>query len=184
MEAVDPISGQLILVNGPSRGGKSRWAEHLLSQSSIVTYIATSACRPDDMDWQKRLLLHRQRRPEHWMLLECEANLSAALAEIDPNSDLLIDSLGGFVAWHLEAADEEWDVLVNALLDDLSNLKRLCVVVIEETGWGVVPPTAVGGLFRDRLGALAQLLDAKAARSWLVLQGRAIDLHAVSRPVP
>ena len=120
MEEVDPTSGQLILVNGPSRGGKSRWAEHLLSQSSLVTYIATSACRPDDMDWQKRLLLHRQRRPEHWMLLECEANLSAALAEVDPHSDLLIDSLGGFVAWHLEATDEQWDALVKALLDVLS----------------------------------------------------------------
>ena len=56
--------------------------------------------------------------------------------------------------------------------------------VIEETGWGVVPPTAIGGLFRDRLGALAQRLDRQATRSWLVLQGRAVDLHAFSEPVP
>ena len=57
-------------------------------------------------------------------------------------------------------------------------------MVIEETGWGVVPPTAIGGLFRDRLGALAQRLDRQAVASWLVVQGRALDLHALGVPVP
>ena len=184
MEEVDSASGQLVLVNGPSRGGKSRWAEYLLRESAAVTYLATSARRPDDVDWQKRLLLHQERRPEHWTLLECEAELSAGLAAVDPDSDVLIDSLGGFVAWHLESTDEQWEVFVQALLLALSNLNGVCIVVIEETGWGVVPPTAVGGLFRDRLGALAQRLDRQASRSWLVLQGRAVDLHALSRPVP
>ena len=184
MEEVDSVSGQLVLVNGPSRGGKSRWAEYLLRESAVVTYLATSARRPDDVDWQKRLLLHQERRPEHWTLLECEAELSAGLAAVDPDSDVLIDSLGGFVAWHLESTDEQWEVFVQALLLALSNLNGVCIVVIEETGWGVVPPTAVGGLFRDRLGALAQRLDRQASRSWLVLQGRAVDLHAFSRPVP
>ena len=56
--------------------------------------------------------------------------------------------------------------------------------MIEETGWGVVPPTRVGGLFRDRLGALAQQLDRVADAAWLVLQGRALDLHALGRVVP
>ena len=56
--------------------------------------------------------------------------------------------------------------------------------MIEETGWGVVPPTQIGGLFRDRLGQLAQQLDQIADVSWLVLQGRAVDLRAISHPVP
>jgi adenosylcobinamide kinase / adenosylcobinamide-phosphate guanylyltransferase len=47
-----------------------------------------------------------------------------------------------------------------------------------------VPPTAIGGLFRDRLGALAQRLEGQASRSWLVVQGRAIDLHQVGQRVP
>ena len=139
MEEVDSASGQLVLVNGPSRGGKSRWAEYLLSESGAVTYVATSARRPDDADWQKRLVLHQERRPAHWTLLECEAELSSALTAVDPESDVLIDSLGGFVAWHLETTDEQWDLLVQALLLALSDLKRSCIVVIEETGWGVVP---------------------------------------------
>ena len=59
-----------------------------------------------------------------------------------------------------------------------------CVVVIEETGWGVVPPTRIGGVFRDRLGALAQKLDGVADDAWLVVQGRALDLHALGHRVP
>ena len=61
---------------------------------------------------------------------------------------------------------------------------QTCVVVIEETGWGVVPPTRIGGCFRDRLGFLAQRLDREADAAWLVLQGRAVDLHALSQRVP
>ena len=58
------------------------------------------------------------------------------------------------------------------------------MVVIEETGWGVVPPTRIGGLFRDRLGALAQDLDRIADAAWLVVQGRALDLHGLGCLVP
>ena len=184
MGVPEPQAGELVLVHGPSRGGKSRWAEHLLRDSASVTYIATSARQPDDESWQKRLRLHRERRPDHWLLMECEEKLSQALAGIDPQSDVLVDSLGGFVAWHLEASDQQWEGQVAALIRELCGCRRRCVVVIEETGWGVVPPTAIGGLFRDRLGALAQRLDEQASRSWLVLQGRAVDLHAVSCPVP
>ena len=63
-------------------------------------------------------------------------------------------------------------------------MQQTCVLVIEETGWGVVPPTRIGGRFRDRLGSLAQRLDQEADSAWLVLQGRAIDLHSLSQRVP
>jgi adenosylcobinamide kinase/adenosylcobinamide-phosphate guanylyltransferase len=39
-------------------------------------------------------------------------------------------------------------------------------------------------LFRDRLGTLAQALDPVADAAWLVLQGRALDLHALGQVVP
>ena len=40
-----PVAGQtsrLILVSGPTRSGKSRWAEHLLKHHPVVTYIAVA----------------------------------------------------------------------------------------------------------------------------------------------
>lgn len=174
----------LILVSGPSRSGKSRWAEHLLGHHAAVTYVATSDSRPEDPAWQERMRLHRQRRPEAWQLLECGPALASGLKTIAADRALLIDSLGGFVAWHLELGESQWHATVQELLTALQTRKPPVVLVIEETGWGLVPPTAIGGLFRDRLGALAQHLEGLSSRSWLVVQGRAIDLHQVGHRVP
>ena len=176
--------GSLILVSGPSRGGKSRWAESLLIDEPRVVYIATAAERPDDLDWQNRLRLHRERRPSHWSLVESGADLPAVIAQLQAGEAALIDALGGFVAQHLERDQRCWEQETSQLVDALKRCRCTCVVVIEETGWGVVPPTRIGGLFRDRLGTLAQCLDRQATRSWLVLQGRALDLHRLSHPVP
>lgn len=173
----------LTLVSGPSRCGKSRWAEHLLCGHPAVTYVATSDPRPDDAAWQERLRLHRQRRPEAWQLLECGADLATALERVAPDRALLIDSLGGYVAWHLELNEPQWHTSTQRLLAAVE-ARWQTVLVIEETGWGLVPPTAIGGLFRDRLGGLAQRLETLAQRSWLVVQGRAIDLHQVGVRVP
>jgi len=174
----------LILVSGPSRGGKSRWAESLLSNHADVTYVATSAQRPDDRSWQQRLELHRQRRPEHWHLIECGADLSSALATIDQGQAVLIDALGGFVAWNLDQHDQQWQKKVQILIEQLLAMPQPRVLVAEETGWGVVPATKIGGVFRDRLGQLSERIQQHADQSWLVIQGRALDLQALGHPVP
>ena len=182
--AADLNQSTLVLVSGPSRGGKSRWAEHLLSEDLNVTYVATSPDRPDDQDWQARLELHRRRRPSHWRVVEADPDLTSALLTIPQHSSVLIDALGGFVACHLDDSDEIWNECCNRLIQQLAGMHQTCVLVIEETGWGVVPPTRIGGRFRDRLGSLAQRLDQEADSAWLVLQGRAIDLHSISQRVP
>ena len=68
MVLVDPQvhKSELILVSGPSRGGKSRWAESLLAEDPCVIYIATGTKRDDDPAWVERLRIHRERRPPHW----------------------------------------------------------------------------------------------------------------------
>lgn len=177
-------AGSLVLVHGPARGGKSRWAEALLKDITPVTYVATAPGRPQDASWQERLRLHRLRRPDHWALLEAGPDLPQDLKRVPGNHAVLIDALGGYVAQHLDSDSNIWDRQTERLLNQLSTMGQTCVLVIEETGWGVVPPTAIGGLFRDRLGALAQRLDRQAVASWLVVQGRALDLHALGVPVP
>ena len=176
--------GSLILVSGPSRGGKSRWAESLLTNDPFVIYVATGMKRDDDSAWVERLRIHRERRPSHWSLLEPGPDLIQSLQTIEPRQSVLVDSLGGFVASHLDMDGPAWTKHSDDLITTLAHLSSKCVVVIEETGWGVVPATQIGGLFRDRLGQLAQQLDQIADLSWLVLQGRAVDLRAISHPVP
>ena len=182
-----PASGfdrSLILVSGPARSGKSRWAEHLLRSHPVVTYIATGASRPDDLEWQKRLQAHRDRRPTHWTVAESGGELVQLLETLAPGQSVLIDALGGFVSHHLELEATEWTLLCERLVASIAKSNCTCVLVVEETGWGVVPPTRIGGLFRDRLGALAQQLDRIADAAWLVVQGRALDLHSLSHVVP
>jgi adenosylcobinamide kinase/adenosylcobinamide-phosphate guanylyltransferase len=66
----------------------------------------------------------------------------------------------------------------------MESCKGTVIVVSEQAGWGVVPPTAIGGLFRDRLGELEQQVMAVATTGWLVVAGRAIDLLTNSMVVP
>jgi adenosylcobinamide kinase/adenosylcobinamide-phosphate guanylyltransferase len=175
----------LTLVTGPSRSGKSRWAEHLALRSGRpVTYIATGPCLDGDACWSERLALHRRRRPADWTTWEVEGQLSAALKQAPAERLLLIDSLGTWLAHHLELDTDAWEREQEQLLSALQHCCSPTLIVAEETGWGVVPPTAIGGRFRDRLGALQQRLLPRCSEAWLVVHGRAIDLLRLSRPVP
>ncbi|WP_255090082.1 bifunctional adenosylcobinamide kinase/adenosylcobinamide-phosphate guanylyltransferase [Synechococcus sp. Tobar12-5m-g] len=175
----------LTLVSGPSRSGKSRWAEHLAANSGLpVLYIATGPLRHGDDAWRQRLELHRQRRPASWPTWEVAGGLSEALDRVEPGQLLLIDSLGTWLAHHLALESGEWAHCQAELLKALGRCRSAQLIVCEETGWGVVPATAIGGRFRDRLGSLQQQLHQRCLASWLVLHGRALNLLALSQPVP
>jgi adenosylcobinamide kinase / adenosylcobinamide-phosphate guanylyltransferase len=175
----------LTLVLGPARSGKSRWAEHLATLSGKgVVYVATGWAADGDPAWEQRLAQHRQRRPPGWGCLEVAADLAPALAPLQADQVALIDSLGSWVAHGLSLADDDWADACQALLQAIQGCRADLVFVSEQTGWGVVPPTAIGGLFRDRLGVVEQRLVALAHTSWLVVAGRAVNLTALGHPVP
>ena len=66
----------LISITGPIKSGKSKLAEFLITEHDPVTYIATSKPRPIDSDWQDRIDIHRQRRPDSWKLIEHPKDIS------------------------------------------------------------------------------------------------------------
>jgi adenosylcobinamide kinase/adenosylcobinamide-phosphate guanylyltransferase len=111
-------------------------------------------------------------------------DLAASLGEVPAGHQLLIDSLGTWLAHHLDLDGSGWERCEADLLQALTHCRAPQVLVCEETGWGVVPATAIGGRFRDRLGLLQQRLQLISSASWLVLQGRALDLGLLSHPVP
>jgi adenosylcobinamide kinase/adenosylcobinamide-phosphate guanylyltransferase len=175
----------LVLVSGPAASGKSRWAEHLAQASGrLVVVLATGPDRPDDASWQRRLERHRQRRPASWRTVEVGGALATALQALSGEEVALVDSLGTWVAAHLESDAVLWEGALDSLLAALGACSAAVVLVCEETGWGVVPMTAVGGRFRDRLGELQQRLTPLCEASWLVLQGRAIPLSQLGVVVP
>ncbi len=173
----------MILVTGPSRGGKSRWAEHLMSELTDVVYIASCMAITGDPQWNQRIEVHKLRRPSHWRLVEAPQDLSFTIQQFR-TSNILIDSLGGFVAQNLKLTETEWAKCIRILIEIIQLHKTKIIIVIEETGWGVIPSSSDGILFRDRLGSLAQLLEVSSTHSWLVIQGRAINLKQIGIPVP
>lgn len=175
----------LTLICGPAGGGKSRWAEHLASCSGRqVVYLATGPLLPDDADWQQRLERHRRRRPAQWLCREVGAELAPALSELRDGQIALIDSLGTWVAAWLDADAPLWCRCCDLLMEALRRSHAPLLLVCEEVGWGVVPSSVAGGRFRQRLAELEQRLMADAAAAWLVIAGRALDLHQLSVPVP
>lgn len=184
-DAAAATGPRLELVTGPARSGKSRWAEHrALSSGRAVHYLATGPLLPDDPAWQERLRRHRLRRPGHWRCQEVGLALVPALRQLPPGHLALVDSLGTWVSQGLHLDDSAWDGHCAALLGAVADCPARLVLVSEQVGWGVVPATAIGGLFRDRLGALEDRLGPRCDHLWLVVAGRALDLLPVSQAVP
>ena len=173
---------KIILVTGPSNSGKSRWAEHLISEYEPITYIATAIRNKSDHEWENKLRLHSLRRPDHWNLVETSANLSESIQTLSHH--LIIDSLGGFVSANLEKTEKEWDVIVDEFLTIINNYSYTVVIVTEETGWSLIPITNIGRIFSQRLAILGHKLELMSDESWLVVQNRAINLSETSQRVP
>ncbi len=180
----DQPFNQIITITGPSRSGKSRWAEYLVENHPQVTYVATLQDNPSDLSLSERIRIHRQRRPPEWNLIETTSNLLANLKNIQSPSTILLDSLGGVVAAHLDLNDEEWHHLSKQLASFLLGHLGIVIIVIEEVGWSLVPNTELGIKFSDRLGVISQNFQILSSKSWLVIQGRAIDIKEISVSIP
>ena len=172
----------LILVSGPSRSGKSLWAEKLIQDHSSVIYIATSDFSGDE-NWKLRIKKHQERRPDVWKTIEVNTNLIDVLNDIKSSETILIDSLGGFVSTYLTYNEEKWIYVCEQLVNSLKKSSSFIIIVIEETGWGVIPATRLGNLFMDRIGLLSQQLEFICNESYLIIHGRAINLNLFSLPI-
>ena len=183
-----PISKKycgLITISGPTKSGKSQLAEYLISEQKSINYIATSKPRENDQDWTRRISIHRRRRPESWKLIEYPNDICKAIESIDKHETILIDSLGGLVEQHLIKNDAQWKVFETRLVKYLTKKNNYgFIVVIEEIGWGVVPSTPIGNLFRERLSKLSKLLSRNAIKRWLAVNGTAIDLDRIGYHIP
>ena len=183
-ETLHPTAART-LVCGPSGSGKSRWAEHLASHSpAAVVYLATGPADLEDSSWRQRLERHRRRRPAGWSTWEVQGDLSPGLRQLQTHQLGLVDSLGTWVAAHLDRDSSRWLALHQELLAELGQCQAELGLVCEGVSWGVVPATALGCRFRDRLSVLNRSVAAICTAHWLVVQGRALDLMALGVPVP
>ena len=174
----------LITITGPTRSGKSQLAEFLIKDQTAITYIATSKPRLNDSEWIKRINIHKNRRPKFWKLIEAPNDICYVIESFGHNESILIDSLGGLVEHYLIENDVEWEKFQDKLLMCLKETNSLIIVVSEEVGWGIVPATPIGHLFRERLSTLTSLIRRNSKNCWLTINGTAIDLDKLGELIP
>jgi adenosylcobinamide kinase/adenosylcobinamide-phosphate guanylyltransferase len=188
----------LTVVTGPVRGGKSRFALELaLATGKDVLYVATLALDPADAEMCARVERHRAERGPLRSVEVDEARgptLATVLASGAPGEVLVVDSLGSWLGGLLYGVaeraerdpvglEDELSARSDALRAVLAAARAEVVAVAEEAGWGLVPPTPLGRLFRDLLGRLTAQLARDAGRAYLVVAGHALDLKALGRPI-
>ena len=178
------MSRQLILVLGGARSGKSAFAERLALQGGRVLYVATAEALDSDME--RRIAAHRQQRPAGWGTLEEPLHLATAiLPAMDDYDTCLLDCLTLWVSNLLLSMegnpDAEREILsaTQELLDASEQSSANWIVVSNETGLGVVPPSSLGVAYRDALGRVNQAVAGRADKVYFMVAGLALDLKSL-----
>ena len=181
--------GTLILITGGVRSGKSRFAEELAHAigGDRVAYVATAEAGDDEM--RRKIARHRADRPGTWPTFEDPLDAAGAIAAAGqadpPPAAILVDCLTMLVSNLLLAGDEATaadrvERQVAALREAARRAPGVVLVVTNEVGWGVVPPSSLGRRYRDLLGRANQGLAADAARMYLLVAGMAVDWKALA----
>ena len=174
------MRGGLTLIVGGARSGKSTRAEQLAARGERVLYVATAEARDEEM--RRRIAAHRAARPGHWHTLEEPLDLAGRLRPVHHRYDtVLIDCLTLWVSNLLldlqprPAAEDRFDISIlsvtRALLDVVEASEADWVVVSNEVGLGVVPPSPLGRAYRDALGRVNQMVAAQAGEVYLMVAG-------------
>ncbi|MBD8732447.1 bifunctional adenosylcobinamide kinase/adenosylcobinamide-phosphate guanylyltransferase [Pseudomonas sp. CFBP 13710] len=162
----------LQLILGGARSGKSRLAERLATDSQLhVVYIATS--QPVDGELDQRVALHRERRPDHWGLVEEPLALADVLrAQARSDRCLLVDCLTLWLTNLLMLDEpERLNAEREALLETLPGLPGHILFVSNETGLGVVPLGELTRRYVDETGLLHQALAERCERVVFTVAG-------------
>lgn len=177
------MKGRLILITGGARSGKSSFAEQLAARGGNVLFVATAQARDGEM--KRRIAAHKRARPRGWRTLEEPLAIADALEKRARGCDtILLDCLTLWVSNHLlnekRLAKTEARLLAETerLLDLIAQSRATWIVVTNEVGLGVVPPTRLGRRYRDLLGKVNQRFAARADRVYLMVAGLALDVKA------
>lgn len=190
------MSGELILLLGGARSGKSTAAERLAERLAArrarrggrVLFIATAQAL--DAEMERRIAAHRAQRPGDWDTLEEPVDLAGAAGPIADRYDtVVIDCLTLWVSNLLlrhEANANAEQIILDAAGRLLALIERSAatwIAVSNEVGLGVVPAWPLGRTYRDALGRVNQLCAARAGRVYLMVAGLALELKELgARP--
>lgn len=166
----------ITLIVGGTRSGKSDAAARLATAHGEPVTVIVPTVVADDT-FAQRVRDHQARRPASWTTVECGPALPDAVHAA--TGTVLIDSLGSWVA-----STDGFTVDAAALLAALRDRPDPTVIVTEEVGLSVHPPTDAGLRFADQLGALNVAVATVADRVLLVIAGRVTRLERLDPSLP
>lgn len=163
--------GQITLVLGGVRSGKSRVAERLAAAHPPVVYLATA--QPQDDEMARRIAQHQQRRGQYappWQTVEEPWDVPRAVAEHGAAGAILLECATLWLTNLLlglpdRPALTDAAVLaeVSALVERARQVRARLIVVSNEVGLGIVHANELARRFGDLLGEANQQLAAAAA---------------------
>lgn len=173
--------GKMVLILGGARSGKSRYAMQLAREwagDGQVVYLATAEAGDEEM--AERIRRHQRDRPEGWRTAEAPRDVVSTVAEVGTEAAVIIvDCITLWVSNLLlvegdpAAGDREDTILaeVQALAQTATDACASVILVSNEVGLGVVPPTVLGRVFRDVCGRAHQLLAQAADEAYMMWAG-------------
>ncbi|MCF4151240.1 bifunctional adenosylcobinamide kinase/adenosylcobinamide-phosphate guanylyltransferase [Dethiosulfovibrio sp. F2B] len=182
--------GNIVLVLGGARSGKSGFAQSLVSDQerhslrTSVFYVATAGIEDDEM--ARRVARHRADRPDRWKTLEAQNDLVGTLEAIPSRSIVLLDCVTMMVTNLMFSHRTEWDGIsmedersveqfvlreVDRMLAVFRRRELSAVLVSNEVGQGLVPPYPLGRIFRDIAGWANQRIAKEADSVYLMIAG-------------
>ena len=171
----------IVFITGGTKSGKSQFAEHLAKEAKKLSYVALSEINNNDKEWQRKINIHRERRPKNWKLIETTDLLTTLNQEDGP---LLIDSIGGFVMESIDRENKEWLAMMDSLIFLLKKRRSLTFIVGEQVGWSLVSEYKIGNTYIERIGELQKRITKISKDNWLAINGRAIKIDEISLEIP
>jgi adenosylcobinamide kinase / adenosylcobinamide-phosphate guanylyltransferase len=173
--------GNLVLLGGGMRSGKSRFALELAeSRGERRCFVATGRITDDEM--RERILRHQRERGDRYRTVECPVDLAAAIVAAVDVDVVVVDCLTFLIANLLEQSLSNDEIL--ARIDDvtaaIAGSSATVIVVSNEVGMGLVSMSAVGRRFQDLTGWAHQRLAAAASEIYVAMMGSILRL----RPAP
>jgi adenosylcobinamide kinase/adenosylcobinamide-phosphate guanylyltransferase len=170
-------AGNITLILGGARSGKSRYAERLVRASGLTpVYVATAQAL--DAEMAARIAEHRARRGASWRTIEEPVELvDVLLREGRPDHAVLVDCLTLWLT-NLMVAQRPVRAEMARLIELLPNLPGNLVLVSNEVGLGVVPADAMARAFIEHAGWLHQRIAEQA--DVVVFMAAGLPLHLKS----
>ena len=176
--------GQIILITGGSRSGKSFWAQNTAEDiAPRRVFIATCPVVDDEM--QERINKHKKARDEkNWHTVEESLNVAGAIDSSHEFPVALVDCLTLWINNLMYRAEKENTTITET--DIVTECRRVITAakqypgsllfVTNEVGMGIVPVNAKARLYRDLAGRCNQVMAEASDRVVLMVSGLALDV--------